>query len=80
MTAGTNGFAEEDALEDSGPIKAVLARGGDVAADAAEVHESLEAAEGAHSTRLQHVRTDGARGNNQFQLMVRQGESSEAQP
>jgi len=48
--------------------------------DIAQLMRRLEAAEGAHSTRLQHVRTDGARGNNQFQLMVRQGESSEAQP
>ena len=48
--------------------------------DIAQLMRRLEAAEGAHSTRLQHVRTDGARGNNEFQLMVRQGESSEAQP
>ena len=48
--------------------------------DIAHLMRRLEAAEGAHSTRLQHVRTDGARGNNEFQLMVRQGESSEAQP
>ncbi|PQZ92637.1 fimbriae biosynthesis protein [Pseudomonas trivialis] len=48
--------------------------------DIAQLMRRLEAAEGAHSTRLQHVRTDGARGNNEFQLMVRQGESTEAQP
>jgi type IV pilus assembly protein PilN len=40
----------------------------------------LEATEGAHATRLQHVLTEGARGANEFQLMVRQGESGEVQP
>ncbi|KJZ55471.1 PilN domain-containing protein [Pseudomonas marginalis] len=48
--------------------------------DIAQLMRRLEAAQGAHSTRLQQVRTDGARGNNEFQLMVRQGESSGAQP
>jgi len=48
--------------------------------DIAQLMRRLEASEGAHSTRLQHVRADGARGTNEFQLMVRQGESSEAQP
>ena len=33
-----------------------------------------------HATRLQHVRAEGERGGNEFQLMVRQGESTEAQP
>jgi len=40
----------------------------------------LETSEGGRATRLQHVRTERARGNNEFQLMVRQGESTEAQP
>lgn len=48
--------------------------------DIAQLMRRLEASEGAHATRLQHVRTDGARGNNEFQLMVRQGESGEVQP
>ncbi|MBF6028173.1 PilN domain-containing protein [Pseudomonas sp. P115] len=48
--------------------------------DIAQLMRRLEATEGAHATRLQHVRTEGARGNNEFQLMVRQGESSEVQP
>jgi type IV pilus assembly protein PilN len=48
--------------------------------DIAQLMRRLEASEGAHATRLQHVRTEGARGNTEFQLMVRQGESSEAQP
>ncbi|SCX35273.1 type IV pilus assembly protein PilN [Pseudomonas sp. NFACC25] len=48
--------------------------------DIAQLMRRLEASEGAHATRLQHVRTEGTRGNNEFQLMVRQGESSEAQP
>ena len=48
--------------------------------DIAQLMRRLEASQGAHATRLQHVRTDGARGNNEFQLMVRQGESGEAQP
>ncbi|WP_460132031.1 PilN domain-containing protein [Pseudomonas sp. S1_E04] len=48
--------------------------------DIAQLMRRLEASQGAHATRLQHVRTEGVRGNNEFQLMVRQGESSEAQP
>ena len=48
--------------------------------DIAQLMRRLEAAQGAHSTQLQQVRTDGARGNNEFQLMVRQGQSSGAQP
>ena len=48
--------------------------------DIAQLMRRLEASEGAHATRLQHVRTEGTHGNNEFQLMVRQGESSEAQP
>lgn len=52
----------------------------DSSQDIAQLMRSLEASEGAHATRLQHVRTEGARGNNEFQLMVRQGESTEAQP
>ena len=48
--------------------------------DIAQLMRRLEASEGAHATRLQHVRTEGARGNTEFQLMVGQGESSEAQP
>lgn len=52
----------------------------DSSQDIAQLMRSLEASEGAHATRLQHVRTEGARGNNEFQLMVRQGDSTEAQP
>ena len=52
----------------------------DSSQDIAQLMRSLEASEGAHATRLQHVRMEGARGNNEFQLMVRQGESTEAQP
>lgn len=48
--------------------------------DIAQLMRRLEATEGAHATRLQHVRTEGARGANEFQLMVRQGESDEVQP
>lgn len=48
--------------------------------DIAQLMRRLEATEGAHATRLQHVRTEGARGTNEFQLMVRQGESGEVQP
>jgi len=40
----------------------------------------LQASEGAHATRLQHVRMEDGQGGNEFQLMVRQGESAEAQP
>jgi len=52
----------------------------DSSQDIAQLMRSLEASEGAHATRLQHVRMEGTRGNNEFQLMVRQGESTEAQP
>ncbi len=48
--------------------------------DIAQLMRRLEATEGAHATRLQHIRTEGARGANEFQLMVRQGESGEVQP
>ena len=48
--------------------------------DIAQLMRRLEASEGGHATRLQHVRTEGTHGTNEFQLMVRQGESSEAQP
>ena len=48
--------------------------------DIAQLMRRLEATEGAHATRLQHVRTEGVRGANEFQLMVRQGESGEVQP
>lgn len=48
--------------------------------DIAQLMRRLEATEGAHAARLQHVRTEGARGANEFQLMVRQGESGEVQP
>ncbi|MCR4540715.1 PilN domain-containing protein [Pseudomonas sp. 18.1.10] len=48
--------------------------------DIAQLMRRLEATGGAHATRLQHVRTEGARGANEFQLMVRQGESGEVQP
>lgn len=48
--------------------------------DIAQLMRRLETSEEGRATRLQHVRTDGARGNNEFQLMVRQGESTEAQP
>ncbi|MGF6099020.1 PilN domain-containing protein [Pseudomonas sp. 18175] len=48
--------------------------------DIAQLMRRLETSEGTRATRLQHVRTEGVRGNNEFQLMVRQGESSEVQP
>ena len=48
--------------------------------DIAQLMRHLEASEGTHSTRLQHVRAQGNGGSNEFQLMVRQGESTEAQP
>ena len=48
--------------------------------DIAQLMRRLEATEGAHATRLQHVLTEGARGATEFQLMVRQGESGEVQP
>ena len=42
--------------------------------------QQLKPAQGSSSTRLQRVQAEGARGESEFQLMVRQGESSEAQP
>ncbi|KMT55897.1 PilN domain-containing protein [Pseudomonas fildesensis] len=48
--------------------------------DIAQLMRRLEASQGGHATRLQHVRAEGERGGNAFQLMVRQGESTEAQP
>ena len=48
--------------------------------DIAQLMRRLEAAQGSHATQLQHVRAEGGRGSNEFQLMVRQGESTEAQP
>ena len=48
--------------------------------DIAQMMRRLEASEGAHATRLQHVRAEGEQGRNEFQLTVRQGESTEAQP
>ena len=48
--------------------------------DIAQLMRRLEASGGANATRLQHVRAEGERGASEFQLMVRQGESSEAQP
>ncbi len=48
--------------------------------DIARLMRSLEASEVSHSARLQQMRTDGANGRNEFQLMVHQAESSEAQP
>jgi type IV pilus assembly protein PilN len=48
--------------------------------DIAQLMRRLEASEGAHATRLQQVRAQGQGGGNAFQLMVRQGESTEAQP
>jgi len=48
--------------------------------DIARLMRSLEASESSHSARLQQVRTDGTNGQNEFQLMVHQAESSEAQP
>lgn len=50
------------------------------AQDIAQLMRRLEAVEGSRATRLQQVRTEGARGSKEFQLMVRQGESDEAQP
>lgn len=52
----------------------------DSSQDIAQLMRRLEANERGRITRLQHVRKDGMRGSNEFQLMVRQGESSEAQP
>lgn len=48
--------------------------------DIAQLMRRLETSDGGHATRLQRVRTEGARGNQEFQLMVRQGESTEARP
>ncbi|MGY2376629.1 PilN domain-containing protein [Pseudomonas sp. SDO524_S393] len=48
--------------------------------DIAQLMRRLEASEGTHATRLQHVRAEGEHGQNEFQLMVRQGDSTEAQP
>ena len=48
--------------------------------DIARLMRRLEASQGGHATRLQRVRAEGERGDNEFQLMVRQGETSEAQP
>ncbi|MGH8448765.1 PilN domain-containing protein [Pseudomonas sp.] len=48
--------------------------------DIARLMRRLEASQGTHATRLQRVRTDAGSGDNEFQLMVRQGESTEAQP
>lgn len=48
--------------------------------DIAQLMRRLEATQGAHATRLQRVRAEGERGESEFQLMVRQGETVEAQP
>ncbi len=48
--------------------------------DIAQLMRRLQASEGARATRLQHVRMEDGQGGNEFQLMVRQGESTEAQP
>lgn len=48
--------------------------------DIAQLMRRLEATQGTHATQLQHVRADAEQGANEFQLMVRQGESTEAQP
>ena len=48
--------------------------------DIAQLMRRLEATQGAHATRLQRVETEGERGESEFQLMVRQGETVEAQP
>ena len=76
------------ALPDGVHLHEVVAKGDTVSIrgsaessqDIAQLMRRLEATEGAHATRLQHVRTEGARGANEFQLMVRQGESGEVQP
>jgi len=52
----------------------------DSSQDIAQLMRRLDASEGAHATRLQQVRAEGERGSNGFQLMVRQGASTEAQP
>ncbi|AZE70692.1 Type IV pilus biogenesis protein PilN [Pseudomonas synxantha] len=48
--------------------------------DIAQLMRRLEATQGAHATRLQRVEAEGERGESEFQLMVRQGETVEAQP
>ncbi|WP_248751484.1 PilN domain-containing protein [Pseudomonas sp. MWU15-20650] len=48
--------------------------------DIAQLMRQLEASQGGHATRLQRVRAEGEHGDHEFQLMVRQGESTEAQP
>ena len=48
--------------------------------DIAQLMRRLEATQGAHATRLQRVQAEGERGESEFQLMVRQGETVEAQP
>ncbi|AZE52594.1 Type IV pilus biogenesis protein PilN [Pseudomonas synxantha] len=48
--------------------------------DIARLMRRLEATQGAHATRLQRVQAEGERGESEFQLMVRQGETVEAQP
>ncbi|WP_426136052.1 PilN domain-containing protein [Pseudomonas sp. PWP3-1b2] len=48
--------------------------------DIAQLMRRLEATHGTRATQLQHVRADASQGGNEFQLMVRQGESTEAQP
>lgn len=52
----------------------------DSSQDIAQLMRQLEASEGTRATRLQHVRAQGPGGDNEFQLMVRQGESVEATP
>lgn len=48
--------------------------------DIAQLMRRLEATQGTRATQLQHVRADAEQGGNEFQLMVRQGDSTEAQP
>lgn len=48
--------------------------------DIAQLMRRLEASQGGHSARLERVQAEGERGAHQFQLMVRQGETIEAQP
>ena len=48
--------------------------------DIARLMQQLKPIHGSSSTRLQRVQPEGARGESEFQLMVRQGESSGAQP
>lgn len=76
------------AVPDGVHLHEVVARGNTVSVsgsaessqDIAQLMRRLEASEGAHATRLQQVRAQGQGGGNAFQLMVRQGESTEAQP